>query len=30
MMNPYKKDMKILVVCYPKFDISLLEDLEKS
>ncbi|MDP2908611.1 MAG: cupin domain-containing protein [Nanoarchaeota archaeon] len=27
-INPYKKDMKILVVCNPKFDISLLEDLE--
>lgn len=27
-MNPYKKDLKILVVCNPKFDISLLEDLE--
>ncbi len=28
-INPYKKDMKILVVCNPKFDISLLEDLER-
>lgn len=27
-INPYKKDMKILVVCNPKFDINLLEDLE--
>ena len=27
-MNPYKKDLKILVVCNPKFDINLLEDLE--
>lgn len=29
-MNPYKKDLKILVACYPEFDIGLLEDLEKS
>ncbi|MBL7100565.1 MAG: cupin domain-containing protein [Nanoarchaeota archaeon] len=27
-MNPYKEDMKIIVVCNPKFDINLLEDLE--
>lgn len=27
-MNPYDEDMKILVVCNPKFDINLLEDLE--
>lgn len=29
-MNHYEKDLKILVVCNPKFDINLLEDLEKS
>ena len=27
-MNPYKKDLEILVVCNPKFDANLLEDLE--
>lgn len=27
-INPYSEDMKILVVCNPKFDINLLEDLE--
>ena len=27
-LNPYGEDMKILVVCNPKFDINLLEDLE--
>ncbi len=27
-MNPYDEDLKILVVCNPKFDINLLEDLE--
>lgn len=27
-LNPYEEDMKILVVCNPKFDINLLEDLE--
>lgn len=27
-INPYDKDLKILVVCNPKFDINLLEDLE--
>ena len=26
-INPYKKDLTILVVCNPKFDINLLEDL---
>jgi len=27
-INPYEEDMKIMVVCNPKFDINLLEDLE--
>ena len=27
-INPYKKDLKILVVCNPKFDPGLIEDLE--
>ena len=27
-MNPYKKDLKVLVVCNPKFDVNLIKDLE--
>ena len=27
-MNPYDKDLKIMVICNPKFDLDLLEDLE--
>jgi len=28
VMNPYYEDLKIMVICNPKFDINLLEDLE--